>query len=206
MTKAFKISPDLSQNIDDFPNVHKINKEDYPDLSRILASEDYEYNGGNVVARCNLNQVLKFDFIANDLNIPIVSSRFINLLELEGLDEIDIIPLILIDDTYLGEVYEGERLKTDLPFHYGYFTIKFKKQYDFCNTLLSEYRKLRSQPESKGILRKPVFNLPEVGFFPPIFRIKDSVSSLFVSVNSYSIIKTHDLKAFILDEVEVVRE
>jgi hypothetical protein len=206
MTKVFTLKVDNSQIIDDIPNIHKINTEDYQDLCHILASEKHSFSNIKIVARANFLQLSSFDFIANDLNIPIFSKRFIDLLDVEKIDEIDLVSLILIDDTFLASVFEPDNtLKFNLPTRMDFFSLKFKTQLNLCNQRLSKFMKLRSNPDTLGVLKKPVLNIPTNGF-PNIFRIKESVSLLFVSEKIKQLIESNNIKGCVFEEVETTSQ
>lgn len=200
MDRVFTLKVDHSQSIDDIPNVHKISLEDYQDLSQVLASEKHSFSG-NVVARANFLKLKKFDFITNDLNIPVLSRKMIDLTQIDKIEEIVLIPLSLVDDTYLNPFSKEDVLDKKLQANEEFYSLKFTKQLDCCNREFSNFRKLRSKPNELGILKKPVLNTTDLGF-PDIFRIKESVSFLFVSERIKNIVELNDLKGCVFEEVE----
>lgn len=204
MNRIFTLKVDHSQSIDDIPNIHKINLEDYQDLSQVLASEKYSFSG-SIIARANILQLQNFDFITNDLNIPIFSRKVIDLTQIDNVNEIALIPLHLVDDTYLKSFSKEDVLNKKLQVNEEFYSLKFIKQLDCCNRDFSTFRKLRSKPNEIGILKKPVLNTPDFGF-PNIFRIKESISYLFVSERVKNTIELNDLKGFVFEEVETISQ
>lgn len=202
--KAFKLKVDLTQCVDDLPNIHRIKQNDYLDLSQILASDEHAYLGSEIICKANFSQLSKFDFIYNDLNVPILSQKFIDQIQIHLIKEICIVPIKLIDDTYLEPLFSIDNtLKKDLPIRTDFFTLKFIVCQDYCDQERSTFRKIKSKPEEIGILRTPVLREPKNGF-PKIFRIKESVSLLFVSEITKSIVESAEIKGCIFEEVETI--
>lgn len=189
MEQIFELSIDLEQNIDEFPNIHKINANDYLDLTHILNSEKHEFQDSEIIARGNFLQLNKLDFISNNLNIPIFSNRVIKEIEKYNYSHLKIIPLKIYDDT------EQEK-KPRMDF----FTIDFRKQFNFLNLEKSEFRKLRSQPEKKGILRTVV--IKEISeLIPVVFRVKESISKLFITENLLDSFESNSLRGIVYKKV-----
>lgn len=202
MYKVFNLKVDQTQNIDDFPNVHKINNEDYPDISQVLASAIYDFKEDAIVVRANLRQIAKYDFLTNDLNIPILSKRFAELIDINSIKEIKSVPLLLLDDTYLDTLYDKEGiLKKDILHSKEFVSLNFNHQFDFCDIEKSTFRKLRSNPNSSGILRKAVLKLPKHGF-PSLFRISETISKLFVSAEAKELLDAANIKGCVFEPVE----
>src|SRR5690554_4043027 len=204
MNKIFTLKVDHSQIIDDIPNIHKVNLEDYQDLSQVLASEKHSFSDV-IIARANILQLQNFDFVANDLNIPIFSQKTIEITQIDKVDEVILIPLFLVDDTYLKPFIREFVLSGKLDVNEKFYSLKFTKKLGFCNRELSTFKKLRSKPNELGILKKPVLNVPDLGF-PEIFRIKESISFLFVTEKVKNIIELNGLKGFVFEEVETTSQ
>lgn len=205
MNKAYRLKVDNSQIVDDFPNIHKIKQEDYLDLSHLLASEKHELTENEIIARANFDQITKYDFIQNEFGIPVLSNRFIDLLNLYDDKELKLVPVILLDDIIPpNKIYKtfGKGIKKDVPINTDFNTVKFNKQFDYCDLEKSSFRKLRSQPDSLGILKQVVLKEPKNGF-PSLFRIKESISMLFVSGEAKEALESNGIKGCLFDEVEV---
>ncbi len=204
MEKCFLLKTDFTQCIDDFMTIHKLDMTD-ADLPHLINSSKYEFTKKKIFARANITHVVKFDFIANDLKIPIVSQRFIDASKISDCDEFDIIPLILIDDTFIGEFFDNEgNVKNEVNTVEGYFTLKFKIQQNYCDKDNSIFIKLASKPNSLGLIRKIVLKAPQSGFLK-IFRIKETVSKLFVSGTMKKDLESMNIKGCIFEEVEVTQ-
>jgi len=205
MNRVYKLKVDNSQIVDDFPNIHKIKKDDYLDLSHLLSSEKYQLTEENIVLRANFDQIKNYDFVQNELNIPILSKKFVNSLNLDNIEGLNLIPIILIDDKIShNEIFKtiGKGIKKDVPKNIDFFTIKFNKQFDYCDIEKASFRKLRSQSNSLGILKKPV--LKETGNgFPKLFRIKESITMLFITHIAKQALEANGIKGCIFEEVEV---
>ena len=188
MMKVFELKTDFAQNIDELPNIHKINSNDYIDLSHILNSEKYEYENSEIIVMGNFNQLDKYDFISNDMNIPVFSKKFIDEIISVNDIELKVIPLKVYDDS--------EQIKEPRN---DFFTIDFRQQLDLLNLEQSEFKKLKSKPQKRGILKKVVlkkFN----NSAPALFRVKESISKLFISE---SLLNSLILKGIRIEEVEI---
>ena len=169
MNKVFELKIDLSQNIDELPNIHKINSNDYIDITHILNSVKYQFKESEIVVRGNFLQLDKYDFISNDLNIPIFSKRFISEIEKINYLKLKVIPLKIYDDEE-----QIEKPRND------FFTIDFREELNILNIEKSEFRKLRSQPDKIGILKKVVLK-PINSSLTGLFRVKESITKLFIT-------------------------
>ncbi len=205
MEKCFLLKVDFSQCIDDYMSVHKLKKEDI-DLSLRLNSNQSAFNQKELHARANLSLVTKYDFIANDMSIPVLSQKFVDIANLSSEDEFDLVPMTLLDETYSHEYYNSEgEIKKEVSYLKGYYTLNFKILKDYCDTEKSVFRKLRSQPNSRGIVRKIVLSAPEEGF-TKIFRIKETASKLFVSQEMKEILQNANITGCLFKEVEVSKK
>jgi len=200
--KCFLLKVDFSQCLDDFMTVHKIDNNDL-DLSQLLNSSKHNFDRGIVYGRANLSHLPKFDFIANDLKVPVLSPRFVKISKLVNCEDFNLVPMILLDESFSGDYFSkngnliGEVNKLE-----GYYTLKFVIQRDYCNIEKSLFRKLKSQPNSLGIIKKIVLTLPKSGF-PKMFKIKETISSLFVSESMKHILEASSIKGCLFEEIEV---
>jgi hypothetical protein len=202
LEKCFLLKVDFSQCIDDFMTVHKINTEDV-DLPHLLNSSKYTFDRSDVYARANLLHLPKFDYIANDLRIPVLSPKFIGSTEISNCEDFELVPMILVDDTFTGDFFDGKgNLKEEVKKIEGYYTLNFIEQREFCDIDKSTFRKLRSQPDSLGRIKKIVLRQPKEGF-PKIFKIKETVSSIFISESMKNLLEENCIKGCLFEEVEV---
>lgn len=205
MNKAYILNVDYSQIVDDQPNIHKIKEDDYLDLSQVLASEKHEINEKEIIMRADFNQIVKYDFVQNELNIPIVSQKFIDALKINQLEYMQLISIILLDETVPpNKIFKllGNGVRKEVSRNTNFYTLKFNNQFDYCDKENSTFRKLRSQPDSLGILKKTVLKEPANGF-PSLFRIKESVSKLFLSAQAKEALESNNIKGCVFEEVEV---
>ncbi|MEL6637033.1 MAG: hypothetical protein AAFR05_09800 [Bacteroidota bacterium] len=202
MERCYQIKIDYSQCIDDFMTVHKLNDSDV-DLTHLLNSSERDFNQEYIYARANLRHIVNFDFIANDLKIPILSKKFVEAAQISSNHDFDLVDLVLLDDTYQGELFSAEGNPNEgVEKLEGFSTINFKVQRALCDVENSTFMKLRSQPDSPGLLRKVVLRYPEEGF-PPIFRIKESISMLFVSQSLKERLEENTIKGCLFNEVTI---
>ena len=202
MERCFLLKVDFGQCVDDFMSVHKIDNEDV-DLPHLLNSAKHSFGRSSVYARANLLHLLQFDFIANDLGIPVLSPKFIAISNISNCEDFELVPMILVDDTFLSDLFDGKgELKEEVKKVEGYYTLNFIKQRDYCNIEKSVFRKLQSQPYSIGIIRKIVLRQPK-GSFPKIFKIKETMSSIFISESMKNLLGDNGIKGCLFEEVEV---
>lgn len=122
------------------------------------------------------------DFIDNDLQIPIFSNRFLELIERIKSVPLEKIPVNLIDDTYFNPLFDEKGdLKPEVPHTSNFKAIKLVS---FSENLF-DYEKSKYDMDELfegeiDYIEELVLKTPEEGF-PPIFKIKEDIQLLLVN-------------------------
>lgn len=150
--------------------------------------------------------IADWDYIDNDQAIPILSDRFVQVLQSIGEFNHRVLPITMIDDSYLEHQFdENSNLKSEVGRNSAFCALhllEYTDVFDFENSdfELDDYDD-DSEPEV-GYIDELVLKEPENGF-PPIFRIKEDLTLLFVSEEAKQAIEKEGLVGCIFEEVEV---
>ncbi len=156
-----------------------------------------------ILFQANFNLVPAYDYPLTDLQIPVLTTRMYDILSGLGLGEHNIIPVIMIDDTYLGERFLPDgSLSPNTPVNKDYVALRLGSLRDYFDREKSDYRPLRSNPNAPGRIKKLVLKEPISGF-PSVFRVDVISSSLFVSEKAKNALETAGIKGCVFEEVEV---
>lgn len=156
-----------------------------------------------ILFQANFNLVPYYDYPLTDLQIPIMSLRMYDILNNLDLEEHHTIPVIMIDDTYLGERFISDgSLSTETPINRDYIALRLSLLRDYFDRERSEYRPLRSNPDALGRIKKLVLKEPPSGF-PSAFRVDVVSSSLFISQAAKESLEANNIKGCVFEEVEV---
>ena len=123
-------------------------------------------------------QIEGLDYILSNPNLPIMSKRMLSVLESVKDFPHQTIP-VTIEDTVLVTDEDGKsrpsgKVNTD------YVAVQLLEQLDIFDREKSVYKPSVLNPDRVGRIRKLVLKVPEEGL-PPIFRIKDNRTYLYVS-------------------------
>ena len=206
MSEVYELRLDYSQVMEEDPHsVQKIRKDDYVDINRSLARERFSDFDKLIIARANLRVIENYDYVENEMRIPILSSKMCELLNIEDSDFIEQVPVFLVDDLVPpDDIFEPNtiNIRSDVTVNRNYYTLNFLRHIDACNLVLSRFLKLKSNPDSIGLLRNPVLKTP-AGGFPNIFMIKESIGHLFISGTAKEKLEANDIRGCVFEEVEV---
>jgi hypothetical protein len=160
-----------------------------------------------IYLRANFNVVPNnTDYPITDLTFPIFSKNVLDLLNRIQKIEIASFPTIMIDDKFSDDYLDQNRdVHSELNLDASFFAIQFlelSNVFDYTNSL---FKPMRSNPELPGIIKKLVLKEPENGF-PPLFKIEESLSSIFVSQEAKEALELHSIKGCIFEEIEVFEE
>ncbi|MEW5675621.1 hypothetical protein ABGT15_04855 [Flavobacterium enshiense] len=146
------------------------------------------------------------DYPANSLLIDIMSNQMLTILSGTGEFKFRTIPVIMFNHKELEayHIEEGigfedlnERNEDYLAFQLMDFTAAFDKDN-------SVYRMSRAFPDEIGSIQKLVLKEPINGF-PPIFKIEEDVTLLFITEEAKTALETAGIKGCEFVEVEVSR-
>lgn len=154
--------------------------------------------------QANFLLIPKYDYPLTDLNIPVMHHRMLDVFLSLGEIKYEGIPVIMIDDTYLnGRFDDSANLNPSVPINEDYIAIRFTDGlYDFLDLDSSDYRPSRVNPNIPSRIRKAVLKKPDQGF-PPLFRVKFTPSTLFISQAAKEALEAAGIKGCVFEEVEV---
>ena len=154
-----------------------------------------------VMFRANFNVIPSIDYPLTDLNIPIFSDKMISLLNQVGEFEAIFTEVIMVDDTYQGEVCDIKgNIKTDINTVSDYKAVTIVNREDCFDFENSIFKPSELNPNIPGFIEKLV--LKKSDNLPPIFRIKELPSKLLVTEQVKLLIESNNLKGCIFEEVE----
>lgn len=169
-------------------NMMDIDDFEHPDTLYFLANFDY---------------IPERDYVDNDVLIPIMSSKLLDLIRGLGAFHLSIIPVNLIDDTYFGERFDvNGSLLNEVPFNGNFGAVQFKQYTEAFDYDKSDFITDELFPEDVSFVRKHVLRTPENGF-PAIFKIKEDLRYIFVDHRFKSACEMSGLKGCNFQEVEV---
>lgn len=156
-----------------------------------------------ILFQANFSLIPSYDYPLTDLQIPILSRRMYEVLQLIGLKDDLVVPVIMIDDSYLGDRFKSEGiLNSEVPTNKDYLALRLSSLQSYFDSENSDYRPLRSNPNAPGRIKKLVLKEPPEGF-PPIFRVDVISSSLFISQIAKEALESAGIKGCVFEEVEV---
>ena len=154
--------------------------------------------------QANFNVIPKYDYPVTDVGVSVMSVKMYDTLDGIGNVNMDILPVVMLDDTYLGGVQtQNGSIKNDVPRLNSYVVVKVKKflegVFDYEN---SDYKMSRRIEGQIGRIRKIVLKESQIGF-PPLFRIAETASTLFISQAAKEALESAGIKGCVYEEIEV---
>lgn len=169
--------------------------------ARMLGTEKFKHPT-EIYFQADFSVLGNLDYLVTDLNVPIMSQKMIDVFISLGLSNYRLIPTILIDDTYFGELFDqSNTILPTVPINSNYFIIQlttYTNAFDYDN---SDYKDSAAIP---GMLRvrKLVLRRSESNF-PSLFRIKESSSKLFISHEAKIALEVSKINGYQLGAVDV---
>lgn len=207
MDKVYRLSHDYNHSGDPERDAFHVPFEGDNNISAYMIDTEMYGSGllpDRIYFQANFLLIPKYDYPLTDLNIPVMHHRMLDVFL--ALDEIKYegIPVIMIDDTYLGERFDGSgNLNPTVPKNEDYLAIRLTDGlHNFLDLDRSDYRPSRVNPNIPSRIRKTVLKKPDQGF-PPLFRVKFTPSALFISQAAKEALEANNIKGCVFEEVEV---
>lgn len=154
-----------------------------------------------VLLRANFEVIPNIDYPLTDLNVPIFSNKMISVIERVGAFEKILTPVIMVDDTYLGEVLnESGQIKPEVLTNSEYKAITIINREDCFDYDNSEFDPSELNPNIPGYIKTTV--LKNSIHLPPIFRIKESPSKLFLTEITKNALELNDIVGCVFEEID----
>ena len=202
MNKIYTLNWEYSHSGDSERDAFHIPFENSDKSSTIFLNPRYKDKLPNrILFRANFNIIPDFDYPLTDLYVPILSDKMILLLTEIGHFKAIFTNVIMIDDTYLDEIYdERGGLKPELETISNYKALTIfnrEKCFDFENSV---YKPSELNPNVPGYVKKLVLKPSEN--LPPIFRIKELPSELFITEKAKLSLELNNIKGCVFEEIE----
>jgi len=154
----------------------------------------------------NLNTIAKTDFPLNDLNIPIMSDRLIESIKSIGDINLKEIPVIMLDKNFLENKFDSSSsLKHEVKYFDNYKAIMLLDRIECFDYENSIYEPGELNPKIPGYIKKIVLNISDINL-PPIFRIKESPSKIFITEKTKELIIAKRINGCLFEKVETTKE
>ncbi|KZS42303.1 hypothetical protein AWE51_02360 [Aquimarina aggregata] len=144
------------------------------------------------------------DYPHNDLNLDILSQKMLSVFK--DLDDFKYneIPVIMFDHKEMEayHIEQGELLEDLQRRNEDYIAIQLLDYTDVFDRENSEYEEDFLDPDEVGDIDKLVLKWPKKGF-PPLFRLDESATKLFVSEQAKNALEAANIKGCEFEEVEV---
>lgn len=199
MEKAYKLNWDFNHSGDPEKDAfHLPFKNDNEFGADIISTRLFDLPE-QIYLQANFKLIPKYDYPLTSLMVPILSNRMIEVINL-GEVNTRLIPVVMISDTYFDELFDSDnKLKPEVPVNTEYKIVQimtYLKAFDYKN---SEYEEDFILPV--GHINKLVLKNPKNGF-PPIFRIEEKASEIFVSQKTKEALEAADIKGCVFEPVE----
>lgn len=207
MSKVYKLSHDYNHSGDSERDAFHVPFEGDNNISvYMIDTEMYDSNllPDRIYFQANFRLIPYYDYPLTDLNIPVMHQRMLDVFLSLGEIKYEGIPVTMIDDTHLDKRFdESGNLNPSVPKNESYFAIRLTDGlYDFLDLDSSDYRPSRVNPNIPSRIRKVVLKKPAQGF-PPLFRVKFTPSTLFISLAAKEALEANNIKGCVFEEVEV---
>ena len=200
MEKVYKLNWDFNHSGDPEKDAfHLPFKNDNEFGADIISTRDFDFPE-QIYLQANFNLIPEYDYPLTSLMVPILSNRMIEIINALGEINIRLIPVVMISDTHLDELFDSDnKLKPEVPVNTDYKIVQmmsYFKAFDYENSEYEEDFILPVGHINKLILKKPQ------GGFPPIFRIEEKASEIFVSQKVKEALEAANIKGCVFEPVE----
>lgn len=201
--KAYILDKDYDHLLDmEFDAHHLAFEESNLFSARITGVRNIELPD-QIFCQANFHIIPDYDFPIVDIADSIFSDNMLNIFTKLGLENYRSVPVTMLDDTYLEEAFEKpNQLKKDVKKVESYKALQLMSYTDAFNYDKSDYEKDLVFPEEVGNIDNLVLKEPDGGF-PPIFRIKEYSSKLFVNEEAKKALESARIKGCVFEEIEV---
>ncbi len=200
MGEVYKLNWDFNHSGDPEKDAfHLPFKNDNEFGADIISTRAFDFPK-QIYLQANFNLIPEYDYPLTSLMVPVLSDRMIEIISSLGEINIRLIPVVMISDTYFDELFDSSNnLKPEVPVNTEYKIVQimsYLKAFDYEN---SKYEEDFILPV--GHINKLVLKKAQNGF-PPIFRIEEKASEIFVSEVAKEALEAADIKGCIFEPVE----
>jgi len=149
----------------------------------------------------NFNLISIYDFPYLDVSIPVMSDKMIRSLGSKGTLNCDLYPVIMLKDTFLESKFDkNKKLRTNVPIDNRFSVIHLKSYFecfDYEKSKFITYQGSNSITISDMVLKKQSVD------FPSIFRVKEEISSLFVTEETKMKFEENKVRGVAYNEIAI---
>lgn len=147
--------------------------------------DDFEFDHPDIILFRGYMDILpEIDFIVTDSNAPILSKKLISIIESLGSFPHRTIPCGVVDYTLSTnktfENFDNSILKPETKINKDFEMLHLLEILDVLDYEKSEFIMSKRKPDRISLIKKFVFKEPKRGF-PPIFKIEEKLSNLFIT-------------------------
>lgn len=196
--KVYKLKHNVFRLIDNENDaIHIPFKDDSLIGANMLSIREFEVPE-IIYFQANLGVISKIDYPITDLNIQIMSNKMIKtLLNIKKVN-IREISIKMVDDMYFDPLFIDNILSLNVAVINDFKAIQlmnFTKCFDYINSIYEEDFLLPVGHISKMVLKQPKDG------FPPIFKIEESSSNIFVSQEGKDALERENLNGCLFENV-----
>lgn len=201
MKKVYKLHYDFNHLMyADFDSFHIAFESSNLIGANMISTRDFKLPE-KIYFQANFNIISNYDYPITDLGIPIMSKRMINILLKIKDFKFREIPIVMIDDTFMSDLFNSNgELVMDVPVNNNFIALQLMETciaFDYENSIYEEDFIL-----PVGYIKKLVLQEPKNGF-PPLFKIEESLADIFVSQEAKETLEEQNIKGCIFEEIEV---
>src|SRR3989339_263666 len=202
--KAYLLNWEWDHLIDMTDDATLISYSDSENLRFVLTGISKDPLPNILYLQANFNVISKkTDFPIIDVGFPVLSKRMISiLLKIKNFSH-RVIETVMIDDTYFGQLFDEKGLLlSNVPINKEYSALQileYTNAFDYEN---SDFKPLRSNPNMPGVIKRLILRRPNNGF-PPIFKIIEKSSDLFLSEEPKDSLLENDIKGCVFTPIDV---
>ena len=201
MKKVYKLHYDFNHLMDaDFDSFHIEFENSKMIGANMISTRNFELPE-KIYFQANFNIISNYDYPITDLGIPIMSKRMINILFKIKSFKFREIPIVMIDDTFMGDLFNSDgKLVTNVVTNNNFIAVQLMETciaFDYKNSVYEEDFIL-----PVGYIKKLILQEPENGF-PSLFKIEESLADMFISEEAKNALEKQNIKGCIFEEVEV---
>jgi len=182
MSKLYILNWDYNYIRDKERDAYHLPFENSDKASTIFSNPKYKSKlPDKIYFKANFNVIKDIDYPLTDINTPIVSHRMLQIIERIGEVKMIKTPVIMVDDTSEKILPIGDKeTRDDIDFIDTFYAITLlERQEGYFNSQLSEFDLNELNPLIPGYIKKLVLRVDDK--LPPIFRIKEIPSKLFIT-------------------------
>ncbi len=198
---AYKLNWDKDHLIDSDFDASLVRFKGSEETTRLMSSRELNLPD-KIYFEAFFDTLFDVDYPISNVNWPIMSNKMYKLIT--GFKPIahKKIPLIMLDASFSSKTrFDADGQPNPGVANYDYVAIQLLDPIDVFDWDKSIYKQNKMFPDKVSLIQKLVLKEPEGGF-PPLFRLKASRASLFVSSEAKQALENSGIRGIIYTETE----